>query len=280
MARKRKPVALRPIEPTTTLAKELQVIINTMIKSWLESLTDSIVPASQVSKQRLSAQSDHDLLVTDDAGLNVKVAISIAKAKADTVVEGLRSRVRVWTERVEQWHRKIFTSTVDQKVGVDISHQISGGDLADELSIAVERNVGLIQGLSDDIGKRVEQSVYQSITQNEPVKDLMQTLQDEMQIGANRAEFIARDQTIKLNSDLNRLRQTQAGIEEYIWVHSGAAHPRPEHVERDGEIFSWDDPPEDGPPGTLPNCGCTAQAYLRLPSDGDHETDGGDGGEE
>ncbi|MEE8393530.1 MAG: phage minor head protein, partial [Rhodospirillales bacterium] len=50
----------------------------------------------------------------------------------------------------------------------------------------------------------------------------------------------------------------EAGKKEgsYIWRTVGDSKVRSSHAERDGKVFSWDDPPEGGHPGEAPNCRC------------------------
>lgn len=45
----------------------------------------------------------------------------------------------------------------------------------------------------------------------------------------------------------------------YIWRTRGDGKVRSAHAERDGKVFSWDDPPEGGHPGEAPNCRCRAE---------------------
>lgn len=66
-----------------------------------------------------------------------------------------------------------------------------------------------------------------------------------------RAELLARDQTMKLNGQINRYRQTGAGINEYTWQCTLDSRSRDHHIELHGEVFSWHNPPEGG--GTSPN---------------------------
>ena len=45
----------------------------------------------------------------------------------------------------------------------------------------------------------------------------------------------------------------------YIWRTAGDDKVRPSHAEREGQVFSWDNPPDGGHPGEAPNCRCTAE---------------------
>lgn len=46
---------------------------------------------------------------------------------------------------------------------------------------------------------------------------------------------------------------------QYIWRTAGDSKVRSSHAERDGKIFSWDNPPEGGHPGEDFGCRCTAE---------------------
>lgn len=48
----------------------------------------------------------------------------------------------------------------------------------------------------------------------------------------------------------------------YIWRTRRDGKVRSAHAEREGQIFSWDDPPEGGHPGEDYNCRCTSEPYF------------------
>lgn len=76
------------------------------------------------------------------------------------------------------------------------------------------------------------------------------------------AELIARDQLQKLHARINQARQTAAGVTKYRWRGEMDNRERESHVQLEGQIFSWDDPPDDGHPGTPIACRCTAEAVI------------------
>ncbi len=90
------------------------------------------------------------------------------------------------------------------------------------------------------------------------VEDLADLLQGRTGVAESRAMLIARDQTTKLNGALNEIRQTEAGVTSYTWSTSLDERVRDEHSEREGEVFDWDSPPEDGHPGEPIQCRCVA----------------------
>lgn len=48
----------------------------------------------------------------------------------------------------------------------------------------------------------------------------------------------------------------------YVWRTRRDGKVRSSHAEREGQVFSWDDPPEGGHPGEDYGCRCTAEPYL------------------
>ena len=87
-------------------------------------------------------------------------------------------------------------------------------------------------------------------------------LEDSYGVSARRAALIARDQIGKLNGEIARERQTELGIRRYKWRSSSDERVRPEHADRDGQIFEWSDPPPDGHPGQPVQCRCWAEPLI------------------
>lgn len=252
---RRASATMRPIETTQALENELRTIVRAVPAEWRKEIAESILPAYG---------SALDQLVRDDLTDALKAAIDGAKDRLTRVVLTISPRLRDWTIRVEQWHRRRFADGVKAALGPDVFPYLSGEDVRSETDAALERNASLITGLSDDLRKNVERIVWDGVLNQTPRREIAKDLAERLAIGRRRADFIARDQTSKFSSDLDRLRQQQAGIQSYKWRHSGKIHFRPEHKARDGKVFRWDDPPYDGHPGHAPNCGCKSLAFVDL----------------
>lgn len=129
----------------------------------------------------------------------------------------------------------------------------------------VAANVGLIKTIAAEYLKSVEGAVMRSITTGRGLQDLVPALEQYEGYTHRKARNVALDQTRKTYNAINRGRMTAIGIKRFQWVHSGGgAEPRPLHVDMDGEIFSFDNPPiidertgERGIPGQAVNCKCT-----------------------
>lgn len=123
-------------------------------------------------------------------------------------------------------------------------------------------NVSRIKSLAGQELVQITQLLERSEATGARVEVLRKAIQERFEVGRSKAALLARDQTLTLNAQLARTRQQNVGIVEYIWTTSGDERVRPEHEERDGKVFRWDTPPEDGHPGEPIQCRCTAFPVL------------------
>ncbi len=104
------------------------------------------------------------------------------------------------------------------------------------------------------------------------VEELAGQIADRFGVSDSRAALIARDQTLKLNAQVSRSRQVQAGVRQYRWSTSGDELVRDGHAALNGTVHSWDNPPDTGNgegcnhPGMPINCRCVPEPIP--PSDG------------
>jgi len=166
-----------------------------------------------------------------------------------------------------QRHTETFMATAKRALGVNLAAVVRDEDLTEYLQAAVARNTSLIQSLSDDVVKRIEQAVYTNSIAGNSVATLRKELQKQFGITDRRANLIARDQTSKFNSDLNKIRQQQAGVTSYTWSTAHDERVRPLHKKLDGNTYKWGEPTgaEDGlPPGQPINCRCVARGIVEF----------------
>lgn len=122
---------------------------------------------------------------------------------------------------------------------------------AEVLQAAIERNVGLIVKIADESRAELA-SMLKAGTSPEAIAAAFN-------VNLSRAEFWARDQTLKTNSDLTRIRAQRAGFPAYRWITARDEFVRDEHAALEGDVIRWDDPPEPGHPGEDFNCRCIAE---------------------
>lgn len=133
-------------------------------------------------------------------------------------------------------------------------------------------NAKLITGLTDDTIARIGEIVEKGAKDGARWEDLASKIGEATNVGENRANLIARDQTLTLNAQLTKFRHKEMGIEEYVWATTEDTRARQWHLDLDGKRFSYDDPPmgggtsEDdvGNPGEGINCRCQAIPVISL----------------
>lgn len=121
------------------------------------------------------------------------------------------------------------------------------------------------------VGKQlveITQILEQSTITGLRVEQLRDQIQARFKVTKSKAALLARDQTLTLNAQIARQRQTNLGIEEYIWTTSGDGKVRETHADLDGTKHRWDTPPvisdddRTGHPGEDHQCRCTAFPVL------------------
>ena len=147
------------------------------------------------------------------------------------------------------------------------------GELTEKLTAATAENVGLIKSIQQQYHERISQLVLRSAsTGGNGAQEIFESIRHYDGLTEKRAKLIAIDQTRKVTSAMNVERAKSVGMKRWEWVHSGGStEPRRLHVQYDGQIFDYDNPPvidertgERGFPGQLINCKCTMAPVLEL----------------
>lgn len=154
--------------------------------------------------------------------------------------------------------------------GMRVKLQISKAQ-RDQLAGTIQENVSLIRSIPEQYLTSVEGAVMRSVLAGRDLGTLTSELKAAHGVTHRRAAFIARDQNNKATAYFTKTRQLELGIQEAVWVHSGAGkHPRPSHVKAgsDRVVYNvaegWLDPHLNKRiwPGTEPNCRCTCRSIV------------------
>lgn len=153
--------------------------------------------------------------------------------------------------------------------GVTLKTDVVSGAVEDVTKAAVKQNVALIKSIPAKYFEQIEGAVMRSIQTGKGMQDLQPEIQKIGGVTKDRAALIARDQTSKATTAINKARMKGLGIRKFEWLHSaGEKHPRELHITMapaglNGGIFEIDNPPiidertgERGLPGQLINCKC------------------------
>ena len=134
--------------------------------------------------------------------------------------------------------------------------------------IWVRENLDLIGSLEAETLRKLRDELTRLIADGIPDAEiesrLTAFLKNQLGVETNRAALIGSDQVGKLNSRLMQFYQRSAGITEYRWQTMQDSRVRPRHRARQGKIFRWDEPPEDGHPGEAIRCRCVADPVIAI----------------
>lgn len=131
-------------------------------------------------------------------------------------------------------------------------------------------NAELIKNTTSQIISNVTNITYDGVTTGQSWTAVEKDLRTQKHIAADRIKRIARDQTAKLNENLNEMSQRDAGIEFFEWMTANDERVSTGyggHKQLDGKIYKWGDtahyPIIDsyghrGTPAQRVNCRCTA----------------------
>ena len=141
------------------------------------------------------------------------------------------------------------------------------GEIQAAFQAAVDTNVGLITSIPDQYFDRMQEVLFDQMASGERWETLVGGLRDAIADVNNLADYrvalIARDQTAKMASAFNEARTRSVGITQYTWQTAGDERVRDSHAANDGQVFSFDAPPEEtGNPGDDVNCRCVAIPYV------------------
>lgn len=183
---------------------------------------------------------------------------------------GLRHKLESLAGMIRKLTIREWKNAIKATLGVDIREDYYlGGEYERLLLEWVDRNVGLVSTIPQESLGRMREEVMECYEKGATTKELAKRLEREYGISWRHAMLIARDQTAKLNGQISRKQQEDAGVKEYVWYTAMDQRVRDRHRELHGRKFRWDDPPEVAPgrrchPGEDYQCRCIARPVFEL----------------
>lgn len=248
-----------PIGAERTYAKNLREMVaylNKLIEERLFTQLGHII--GQAKAERMDAYTD----TLDEITQTIKV--EFGNKYTEDEIRRLASNS---ANEISNFNRNQLTRILSNSLGVDIF--LSEPYLQTTLDAYVKDNVALISSIPTDQLSEVEQTVKRAIRSGQSVKDTEKLIKERWSDALkdkpkNRAELIARDQSGKLFGELNHIRQTELGIDEYIWRGVKDDRERETHRRNEGKKIKWSEPPDTGHPGEDYQCRCVAQPVIDI----------------
>lgn len=274
------------IAPGVHASTEVETWYRTQLDKYVDGLRDAI-EAALFKKLR----QDNELLQNADGWKWFKAQDGFMEDLVQEI-NSLRDRWEVSSAvskgLAEQFIGKIDTATkkrienvVGDAMGVDVAKLLGNEGLTGIIEAGIAANVQLISSIPSEYLDKVQMIITQEGIKGRSGESLIKQIQGVYAVTKDRARFIARDQTSKLNGSITRQRQTAVGIRGYRWRTVGDNAVRESHKERNGKFYAWNpedvgekledgsvmlDPQVDdiGNPGDDYQCRCIAEAVLEL----------------
>jgi len=265
------PIKQMLIEQRRERLKALGLSVKQIDKKLLEPLPEprSIELNYKSQLLRIQSQVEQDInnSLTRQAGSlsggNVSAAESVFNGLSDSIMAYIAVHVPgVVSEhgyKTRAFNFKKYDNPVYNVLGLN---GLTESQAQDMLNSWAAENVKLITRTNAAQLSDIEVAVLRFYRTGSRAKELEQELDKIYRGTRNNISVIARDQIGKLNGQLDRAKQLEAGVEGYYWRTSLDERVRSLHVSREGKYYSWDKPPADGAPGQPIQCRCQAQPAL------------------
>lgn len=174
--------------------------------------------------------------------------------------------------RVSKSQKKQLAKQFKSALGIDLGLVVDKG-LTEHVRKYTDANVALIKSIPTQFFGQVHDVISEGVRKGKRAEAIQQDLQDRVGVAKSRAALIARDQVAKFHQGLNRIRQKNLGVEQFVWRGMNDERERPGHSDREGEVYSWAegvpddvlaDDDEDGAhfPGDAVSCRCGGDPFL------------------
>lgn len=248
-------------------------IVEAKFRAQLEGLVDRMNATTRRELDRLyrtpegraiTATTDTVAMDASFSSMAANLVRELTKRFTALFVDRAGGLAKAWAEGISRQSAVgLGQSLKEVSGGVTLKTDVVSGVVADVVRASVKQNVALIKSIPAKFFLEIEGEVMRSIQTGRGMADLQPFLEARYGISKRRAALIARDQTSKATTAINRARMQGLGVKKFKWLHSmGGKEPRPLHKNTlNGKVFSMDDPPvidertgERGFPGQLINC--------------------------
>jgi hypothetical protein len=166
--------------------------------------------------------------------------------------ERLQQQIDALAKSTSKFQKGQLSKVLSDVLGVNVF--FDDKNLLAKMKGFVSQNVDLITSIDEQYFTGIQQGLMTQIRKGDRVETIRDWLLDDERydITKARASLIARDQVGKFYGELNHERQTEIGVEQYIWTTvgdervrgtPGGRWPNGMHYELDGTTQTWGDPP-------------------------------------
>lgn len=233
----------QPIYPQGA-EREFQRLTDAYMRILNETLKKHLPEIREAAKREREANSRRD----DSSDLMAVIQRAFTamgvELEQKTSDFNLRRRIELMANMTRKLTIREWKKAVHATLGLDLADDYYLGEFYREaMGIWVDKNVSLIKTIPGDSLRQMKDIVQEGFRTGKTTTAIVKEIQHTYGVDKRRARLIARDQIAKLNSDLTKTQQTDAGVNQYTWSTSGDSRVRDGHRRLNGKKFSWDDPP-------------------------------------
>lgn len=253
-------IVLRPVHPNAGL--------EAAFRKKLETLIDQM--QASIERYLLAAYRAHppEMAQDESPAATMKKVMQKLKARWQSRFDEAAPRLAKYFSQAMQDRSDRQLRQILRDGGFAVSFTMSRA-ANDVMRATMAEQVGLIRNMSQKHLHEIEGLVMRSVQEGRDLAPLYSDLRARYGMTRRRAALIAKDQNNKATAMMNRVRQTELGIDEAIWQHSHAGkEPRPTHVANSGKRYKvaegWLDPAIGKRiwPGTEINCRCQSRSVI------------------
>ncbi len=172
------------------------------------------------------------------AGLFLTVRNRMAEELDPEFLDRLAGNAAIETS---DFNKEEMTRQLRATIGVDIF--LTDPSLVETVAAFTKVNVALIKTIPANYFGQIEDIIRTNLRAGRRAEQFRGELEARFGVTERRAQFIARDQISKINGQLTESRQTDLGLDEYIWRTSRDERVRESHRDLEGTIQKWGEPP-------------------------------------
>lgn len=230
----------------------------------INSIVDEIFEALRPLNERLSQLAESARAERYDAGEADTVAALIEQARKELAgkitPERVESLARAFANRTATSNAFQLRRQIQAALGVNL--YVPDTRIGALMDGFIAENVTLIKGMPNKILDDIAVTIQRGLQRGFKAPELSKELTKRYQMSKKRAKLIARDQIGTFYGQVNANRQKDIGVTRFVWRTVGDDRVRDSHEARDGNIYSYDDPPDGELPSEPINCRCWAEPVF------------------
>lgn len=260
----------KPVEPPKRAGISYNAELQRLVRAIRNDINTEIVPMIiALEPQYVSDAAVKDGWANDIMAVFVRL---LEKWRSPSFLTAAMRTAENFVRSVNQQNQRRFNRNT-KAVGIDVFGDSPA--LQDLLEASALDNARLITTIPDQYLNQVQSIVMTNMRSGLLPRNIVGQLRNQFGITQRRAALIARDQTSKINGEISKARQENAGFEFFRWQTAEDSRVRDDHDRIEEQdigygtgVYRWDDPPRNDKgqriiPGQEINCRCVAIPVSR-----------------